>query len=129
MYNYTPDEVTQVAIDDLRTELKELKATKCKSEFKDIHEMNFKLGKCYEFRIRDSENRNAIFLERRGDALFFVTAGSGRIAAVKEERFMYNKYYTKNYNIYEDSLIDNASIMVVDLDLIFDSCVYARELI
>ena len=99
------------------------------SEFKDIHEMNFTVGKCYEFRIRDLENKNAIFLERKGDALFFVTAGSGRIAAIKEEILVYNDCHTKRYDIYEDSLIDNASIMVVDLDHIFDGCVYARELI
>lgn len=129
MYNYTPDEVTQVAIDDLRTELKELKAAKGKSEFKDIHEMNFKIGKCYEFRIRDSENRNAIFLERKGDVLFFVTTGSGRIAVIKEEILVYNDCHTKRYDFYEDSLIYGASIMVVDLNLIFDCCVYARELI
>lgn len=118
MYNYTPDEVTQVAIDDLRTELKELKATKCKSEFKDIHEMNFTVGKCYEFRIRDSENRNAIFVERRDNCLYFVTTGTGRIGALKDEK-----------SFYEDGIINNAAILVVDLNLIFDCCVYARELI
>lgn len=118
MYNYTPDEVTQVAIDDLRTELKELKATKCKSEFKDIHEMRFIIGRCYEFRIRDSENRNAIFVERRGDCLYFVTTGSGQIGALKD-----------GTSFYEDGIINNAAILVVDLNLIFDCCVYARELI
>lgn len=118
MYNYAPDEVTQVAIDDLRTELKELKATKCKSEFKDIHEMRFTIGKCYEFRIRDSENKNAIFVERRGDCLYFVTTGSGQIGALKDET-----------SFYEDGIINNAAILVVDLRHIFDCCVYARELI
>ena len=99
------------------------------SEFKDIHEMNFKVGKCYEFRIRDLENKNAIFLERKGDCLFFVTTGLGRIAAVKEETLLYDNYYTKHYGFNEDSQIDGACIMVVDLDHIFDGCVYARELI
>lgn len=116
MYNYTPDEVTQVAIDDLRSELEKIKAAKCKSEFKDIHEMNFTVGKCYEFRF--SENRNAIFLERRGDVLFFVTTGSGQIGALKDET-----------TFYEGGVINNAAILVVDLNQIFDCCVYARELI
>ena len=97
------------------------------SEFKDIHEMNFTVGKCYEFCF--SENKNAIFLERKGDCLFFVTTGPGRIAAVKEETLLYDNYYTKHYGFYEDSQIDGACIMVVDLDHIFDCCVYARELI
>lgn len=123
MYSYTPDEVTQVAIDDLRSELNKIKTTKCKSEFKDIHEMNFTVGKCYEFCF--SENRNAIFLERRGDVLYFVTTGSGRIAAVNEEIIMDNKHY----NFYEGSQIDGAAIMMVDLNQTFDCCVYARELI
>ena len=124
MYNYTPDEVMQVEIDDLRSEIEKIKATKYKAEFKDIHEMNFKVGKCYEFCF--SENRNAIFLERRGDILYFVTTGSGSIAAVvKEETFMDNKHY----NFYEGSQIDGAAIMMVDLNQIFDCRVYVRELI
>ena len=86
--------------------------------------MNFKVGKCYEFCF--SENRNAIFLERRGDILYFVTTGSGSIAAVvKEETFMDNKHY----NFYEGSQIDGAAIMMVDLNQIFDCRVYVRELI
>lgn len=127
MYNYTPDEVMQVEIDDLRSELEKIKAAKYKSEFKDIHEMNFNVGKCYEFCF--SENRNAIFLERRGDVLFFVTTGSGSIAAVKEETWLMDNDHYKHYNFYEGSQIDGAAIMVVDLDQIFDCCVYARELI
>ena len=116
MYNYTPDEVMQVEIDDLRTELNKIKDTKYKTEFKDIHDMNFTVGKCYEFRF--SENRNAIFLERRGDVLYFVTTGSGRIGALKDKT-----------SFYEEGIVNNASILVVDLNLIFDDCVYARELI
>lgn len=118
MYEYEPGEEIQVAIDDLRSELNKIKAAKCKSEFKDIHEVNFVIGKCYEFRIRESENRKAIFLERKGDCLYFVATGSGQIGALKDET-----------SFYGGGIINNASILVVDLNIIFDCCVYARELI
>lgn len=126
----TSDEVMQMEMQDIKDKISEISNCKVNKHIKDV---DFIIGKCYEIVVTLSRRAlvgetvtNAIFLERVENKLYFVTNGTGQIAIIERSNLYID--YNMRKRIVEDSTVNNAAILVIDLDLVNDS-VYARELV
>lgn len=132
----TSDEVMQVEMQDIKNKISKISKTVDYLERKDrnmttiltalskvnmhIKDVDFVIGKCYEILINETI-MNAIFLQRVKNKLYFVTNGTGMIAIIERGDHFRD-------GVIEDSVVNNAAVLVIDLDLVDDS-VYARELV
>lgn len=121
----TSDEVKQMEMQDIKDKISEISNCKVNKHIKDVY---FVIGKCYEI-LSNGTTMNAIFLERVVNKLYFVTNGVGRIAIIESNELFIDYHMRKRCDvIVEDSVVDNAAVLVIDLDSVDDS-VYARELV
>lgn len=121
----TSDEVKQMEMQDIKDKISEISNCKVNKRIKDV---DFVIGKCYEISSNETI-MNAIFLEWVENKLYFVTNGTGRIAIIERDELFIDYHMRKRCDvIVEDSVVDNAAVLVIDLDSVDDS-VYARELV
>ena len=99
----------------------------------EVTEIDFRIGKCYRIQYTDFDRNintcNAILLERRKNKLYFVTSGEGQIASIDKHVRVSISYgvCSPEYELLEKSKVNNACILIIDLDLVRD--VYVRELV
>ena len=139
MYNYTEDEVRQVEIDSIRSDVEKLK--KNFNTLKDIRTMKTKLriGECYLINIDTYEYKGVLLdIDNLTGVYSFICSGSGLIGALerKLESLWYRddiKYMplgrsccASDYNVM-DEFIFYGSVIKIDPDKT-DGRVFIREL-